>query len=92
MSSTPQTDDLRDRAVASLKRKQAFKQAAAAYVLVNLLLVAIWAIGDDGFFWPIWVMAFGGIGLAFQGWDAYGGSHEIDDADVAGEMERMRGR
>lgn len=89
MSSTPQTDDLRDRAVASLKRKQAFKESAAAYVLVNAVLVVIWAVSDHGFFWPIWIMAFWGLGLAMQGWNAYGGPGTIDDAAIDSEMRRL---
>lgn len=91
MSSTPQSDDLRDRAVASLKRKQAFKESAAAYVLVNAVLVLIWAVSDHGFFWPIWIIAFWGLGLAMQGWSAYGGAGDIDDAAIDGEMQRLRG-
>jgi len=33
------------------------------YVLVNLMLVAIWAAGGGGYFWPIWPILGWGIGL-----------------------------
>jgi class 3 adenylate cyclase len=36
----------------------------ALYVLVNVLLVAIWAASGGGYFWPIWPMLGWGIGVA----------------------------
>lgn len=37
--------------------------AVRAYVLVNLLLVAIWLATGAGYFWPIWVILGWGIAL-----------------------------
>lgn len=37
---------------------------ATVYVLVNLLLVGIWAAGGGGYFWPVWPILGWGIGLA----------------------------
>ena len=34
-----------------------------AFVLVNLLLIAIWAAAGAGYFWPIWPLLGWGIGL-----------------------------
>jgi Domain of unknown function (DUF1707)/2TM domain len=34
------------------------------YVLVNLLLIVIWAASGGGYFWPIWPIAGWGIGVA----------------------------
>ena len=46
--------DLRERAIASLKKKREFAAHLLAYVLVNVFLVAIWAVTSDGtLFWPI---------------------------------------
>jgi cobalamin biosynthesis protein CobD/CbiB len=92
VSETGSEADLRDRAVASLKRKQAFKGTLLAYVLINAVLVLVWALSGGGEFWPGWVMGFWAIGLAFQGYDAYGRGHDITEHEVADEMERMRGR
>jgi hypothetical protein len=82
--------DKRDQAVASIKRKQAFKQSLAAYVIVNAFLVLIWALSDGGSFWPGWVMGAWGLGLCFQAWDAYGRRHGISEDDVQREMQKLR--
>ena len=85
-------DELRNAAVASLKRKRAFKQSAVTYVAVNLLLVVIWAIdGTDQFFWPIFVIAGWGTFLAIQAWGAYGPRESISEDEISGEMNRLRG-
>jgi hypothetical protein len=87
---TPDTSpDLRDRAVSSLKRKQAFKQSLVSYVAVNVLMVAIWALTGGGYFWPAWVMGGWGLGLAMQGYNAYGASHGISETEVSQEMARL---
>jgi class 3 adenylate cyclase len=43
---------------------QSLKIHATFYVLVNLLLVGIWAASGGGYFWPIWPILGWGIGLA----------------------------
>jgi 2TM domain len=84
-------DDLRKEAVKSIQRKQSFKQTAFAYVVVNLLLIGIWAIsGTDTYFWPIWVIGGWGIGLAFQAYDAYGRRRTVSEDQIASEMQRLR--
>lgn len=34
------------------------------YVIVNVGLILIWAVSGGGYFWPIWVIVGGGIGLS----------------------------
>jgi hypothetical protein len=85
-------EQLRKEAVASLNRKRAFKQSAVSYVVVNLLLVVIWAVdGTDTFFWPIFVIAGWGTFLAIQGYAAYGQRQSITEEDISSEMNRLRG-
>jgi hypothetical protein len=56
--------DLRERAIASLKKKREFASHLLAFVLVNVFLVAIWAVTSDGtLFWPIFPILAWGIGL-----------------------------
>jgi hypothetical protein len=84
-------EELRREAVASLQRKRAFRQSAVSYVVVNLLLVVIWAIdGTDEFFWPIFVIAGWGTFLAIQGHAAYGQRRSITEDDISSEMNRLR--
>lgn len=83
-------EDLRKEALSSIKRKRAFRQTAITYVLVNALLIVIWAVSGAGFFWPAFVIGGWGIGLAFQGWDAYGRRRGISEDEVAREMQRLK--
>jgi Domain of unknown function (DUF1707)/2TM domain len=39
------------------------REHVAAYVVVNVLLVAVWAATGAGYFWPIWPLLGWGIGL-----------------------------
>ncbi len=54
--------DLRGQALARIKKKREFAEHLVAYVLVNVLLIAIWAVTGAGFFWPIFVLLGWGIG------------------------------
>ena len=84
-------EDLRKEAVKSIKRKQSFKQTVFAYVVVNLGLIGIWALGGtDNFFWPVFVLGGWGIGLVFQGYDAYGRRHLIGEDEISSEMQKLR--
>ncbi len=82
--------DLTDRREAALRRvkaKRDFRNHAAVYVVVNTMLVVIWAISGAGYFWPIWPIAGWGVGLAFNAWAAYF-ERPITEVDVQKEMER----
>lgn len=83
-------DELRERAVASLKRKRDFRGHVFIYVAVNSLLVAIWAVTGAGFFWPVFPILGWGIGVAANAWDAYG-RKPLSEDEIRREAERLRG-
>ena len=85
----PSEADLRQQAVRSLKKKQDFRSHVVAYVLVNALLVGIWAATGANFFWPIFPIIGWGIGLAFNAWDVYG-RKPISEDRIREEQERLR--
>jgi hypothetical protein len=82
-------EERRGAAVKRLKDKRDFRNHVAAYVLVNALLVAIWAFSGGGYFWPIWVIIGWGVGLAFNAWAVYF-ERPITEDDIRKEMERDR--
>lgn len=82
-----ETGDAREAAVKRLKAKRDFRRSLVAYVLVNALLVVIWALGDRGSFWPIWPIAGWGLALGFQAWNAYV-AKPISEADIQREIDR----
>jgi hypothetical protein len=83
-----QPDDLRERALARLKAKREFTAHLLAYVLVNALLISIWAMTGADFFWPIFPLLGWGIGLAFHGWETYSG--EPSEEKIQREIDRLR--
>ena len=86
---TTESATLRDRAKARIKKKRDFIGHLFAYVLINGLILIIWAtVAGGGFFWPMFPMLGWGIGLFFHWWDVYHGDTPTED-EIQREMERM---
>jgi len=47
-------DERRQAAIKRVEAKRAFRFHAALYVVVNLLLIIVWALTGARYFWPIW--------------------------------------
>ena len=81
-------EDRRDQAIKRVKAKRDFRTHLAVYVIINALLVGIWAMSGAGYFWPAWPILGWGIGLAFHAWDAYF-EKPISEDEVQREMQRL---
>jgi hypothetical protein len=77
----------REAAVKRLKARRDFRTHAGIYVIVNALLVVIWAASGAGYFWPIWPIAGWGVGLALNAWAVYF-ERPISEEEIRREMER----
>jgi hypothetical protein len=66
---------------AQRRKRHEFGSHLISYVLVNAMLVVIWAVGDSGTFWPGFVLAGWGIGLGAHAWDAFGPGGGDEDGD-----------
>ena len=80
-------DERRDAAIERLEAKRDFRTHVAVYLMVNGMLVVIWALSGMGYFWPIWPILGWGVGLAINAWAVYF-QRPITEADVVEEMER----
>ena len=88
----PTEDTLRERAVKELKKRRDFQTHLLIYVLVNALLVGIWAAASsDAFFWPIFSILGWGIGIVVNWWDVYV-AKEPDEATIQRMMDRLQKR
>jgi hypothetical protein len=81
-------DNARQLAIQRLKMKQDFKGLVAGGGLAVIVTVVIWALGEGGYFWPVWIMLGVAIALVAQGWKAYGPANRITEDDVQREMGR----
>lgn len=82
-------DDARTAAIKRLEAKRDVRNHAVVYVLVNLVLVAIWALSGGGYFWPVWAIFGWGIGLAFHAYSVFVESRPISEDAIADEMRRQ---
>jgi hypothetical protein len=80
-------DERREAAVKRVKEKRDFRNHVGVYLIVNALLIVIWAASGAGYFWPIWPLAGWGVGLAFNAWAVYF-QKPITEDDIRREMER----
>jgi len=83
---TAYKDERREAAIKRVKAKRDFRNHLSIYVMVNALLVVIWAVNGGGTFWPIWPIAGWGIGVAINGWTAYL-EKPITEEEIRREME-----
>lgn len=83
---------LRQKAVHRLQKKAEFRSHLTSYLLVNALLVGIWAFtsGVGTYFWPIWPILGWGVGIGFHAWDTFGQRSEITEDQIRREMDRLR--
>ena len=81
-------ENARELAIQRLKLKQDFKGMAAGGAFAVFVCIVIWAMGDGGYFWPVWVILGVGIAVVVQAWKAYGPANRITEADVQREMEK----
>ena len=90
MDAAPRTDEeLREQAILQLKKKRDFRTHIFIYVLVNAMLIVIWAVTGAGFFWPVFPLVGWGIGIGANAWDVYG-RKPITEEEVQRETERLR--
>lgn len=81
-------DDVRQRAILRLKKKREFQMHLLAYVMVNSMLIAVWALTGAGFFWPIFPLCGWAIGVAFHALDVFW-SDQFSEERIRREIDRM---
>ncbi len=79
----------RKKAIKRARDKRNFKLILVAYLVVNALIVAAWAIWDStGDFWPGWSLGIWGLLMVSRGWDLYGRPRPVSEEAIEREMRR----
>jgi uncharacterized ion transporter superfamily protein YfcC len=91
MEAAPRTEEeLREQAISQLKKKRDFRTHIFIYLLVNTMLVVIWAVTGSGFFWPIFPILGWGVGIGANAWDVYA-RKPLSEDEIQREAQRLRG-
>lgn len=81
-------DDRRQAAIKRLSARREFRLHLSVFLLVNTMLIIIWAATGAGYFWPIWPIAGWGIGLVAHAFTVYS-DRQITEDDIQAEMRRQ---
>lgn len=84
----PETDPRRQLAIKRLRDRYAFVTHLVSYVVINGMLIAIWALTGAGFFWPVFVLAAWGAGLLIHGYSTFFGEAYTEE-QIQKEMSRL---
>jgi hypothetical protein len=76
----------REAARRRVQARRDFLSHMVAYVVVNVALVAVWALTDTGYFWPAWIIGMWGAGLVLHGWNVFLNG-TVTEADVDAELQ-----
>jgi hypothetical protein len=82
-------EQIRAMALRRLRKQSDFRVHLLIYLVVNGLLVLVWAWTGAPVFWPIFPIVGWGIGVAANAWDAYGRKPITEDR-VQREIRRLR--
>lgn len=72
-----------------LEKQRKFRGDLVAYVVINALLIVVWAVTGFGYFWPGWVLGGWGAMLVLDGWNTFY-RRPVTESDVEEEMRRHR--
>ena len=87
-------EERREAAIQRIKAKHDFKVHLMIYLIINTMLVLIWAFtsggasGARGFFWPMFPIFGWGIGVSINGYVAYKGNY-YTEAQIEREMRNL---
>jgi hypothetical protein len=69
------------------KKRAGFKWTLACYIIVNIFMVGVWAMGNREHFWPIWSILGWGLGVVMLYLDAY---HSTGIFSTKKEYEKLK--
>jgi len=85
-------EQIYEQAKKRVEEKKGFFIHLTAYIVVNIMLVLIWAfVADGGYPWFLWPFGGWGIGLLFHFLVVFIFGGQSDSAAIEKEAEKIRG-
>ena len=88
-SASSWTASEREWARKRLEKKNKLRGDVGAYVVINAVLIGIWALTGFGYFWPGWVLGIWGVLLLLDIWGLYF-RRPITAEDIDRELQAQR--
>lgn len=89
------TDENKARKAAEqrLGAQAGFKKMFGGFIILWVVMVAIWALSGAGYFWPVWVFLGTGIALLYGAWAAYGPRESgPSESEIEAETKKFEGQ
>ena len=91
MTTQMSEEQIYEEAKKRVEAKKGFYKNLVTYVIVNIILVLIWAFASGGGYpWFLWVLGFWGIGIIFNYFNVFVWPKKGDKAAIEKEAERIR--
>jgi hypothetical protein len=90
MANRMSEEEIYDEARRRVKARKDFYSHLSAYIVVNILLVIIWAATGAGFPWFIFPLGGWGIGILFHFLGTFVWEWKSDKAAIEREAEKIR--
>ena len=81
--------DSKEAAVRRIRKRKKLNKQWQVYLVINLILLLVWGLSGGGDFWPIWVIVFWGLSLAWEQWRFDHPEKTITEQEIQDEMSRM---
>ena len=81
--------DSKDVAIRRIRKRKKLNKQWQVYLFVNLILLLVWGLAGGGYFWPIWVIVFWGLSLAWEQWRFDHPEKAITEQEIQDELSRM---
>jgi fatty acid desaturase len=79
----------RELARKRVEKKHKFRGDVVAYIVINIMLIGVWALTGAGYFWPGWVLGAWGVLLLLDAWNLYY-QRPITEEEIDKELRSRR--
>jgi len=90
MAKEPSEEQIYEEASRRVKEKKRFYGDLTTYLIVNAVLVVIWALTDRGYMWFLWPLGIWGVFVLGHGLRIFVFGEKSDHEAIEKEVEKMK--